>query len=152
MIYTKGGRYFLEASDRTRREEAGFWIATGEVTILAATVSDPELGNAVLATLARSRVEVAVPSRETKLEAGLFRAMGVRSRRAAMETTRACGIARDVPEGALRLEPQENGGASGEARGYRPIAEAAIVLPPSSTAVEVGRAVRAALDRSRLVT
>src|SRR5215217_4128290 len=73
QVYQRADGLYLEPSDRTRRAEAGYWIATGAVTVLAPDASDAVLGDALLRALARSRVEVAVPPRDAKLEAGLFR-------------------------------------------------------------------------------
>jgi len=147
-IYEREGRYFIEASDRTRWKEAGFWVSSSHVRTLEVAVSDDVLGEALRSALASSRVEVPVPPRNAKLEDALFRAMGVRSRRAAMTGTRACIVTSESTHGDLRIEPQRNGGSSGEERGYRPIAEAALVLPGSSSATEVGRGVRSALARA----
>ena len=156
QVYLRAGHHYVQASDRTRLAEAGYWIATGEVAVLAHDASDAELGESVLRALDRSRVEVAVPPRGTKLEAGLFRAMGVRSRRAAMAGTRSCLVEREparraadgVPATAahLRVEPLLNGGTKGDGRGYRGLSEPrAVELPIGSGVAEVGRAVREAL-------
>ena len=146
QVYERAGRYFLEPSDRTRWSEAGYWVSNGCVTVLDATAGDDALGEAALDGLAMSRVEVPVPRRGTKLEAGLFRAMGVRSRRAAMSGTRSCFVSREPPDGAIRVDPLRNGGTTGDSRGYTVIAERAVALPAASTAPEVGRAIRLALD------
>ena len=145
MVYRRESRFFVEASDRTRQREAGFWVSNGQVRMLDDAVSDHTLGDTVLAAVASSRLEVPVPERGAKLEAELFRAMGVRSRRASMSGTRACIVTRESPDGRLRVEPQRNGGSSGEDRGYRPMPELARELPADSTAAELGRAVREAL-------
>ena len=147
-IYERAGQYFIEASDRTRWAEAGFWVSSGEIRVLDAAVPDEVLGDAILVALAKSRIEVPVPPREANQEAALFRAMRVRSRLAAMQGTRACVLTREPPEGALRVEPQQNGGTAGSERGYRPMAQAAVVLPPASSATELGRSARAALAQA----
>ena len=146
MVYRRETRIFVEASDLTRELEAGFWVSNGQVQALDDSASDRALGETVLAALASCRVEVPVPERGAKLEAGLFRAMGVRSRRASMSGTRACIVTREPPEGHLRVEPQRNGGSSGEDRGYLPMPELARELVADSAGAEVGRAVRDALD------
>ena len=144
-VYERAGRYFVQPSNRTRWKEAGFWVFSGLVTALETSATDEKLGMAVLDALSASRVEVPVPPRDAKLEAGLFRAMGVRSRRAAMSGTRACLVMRNPPTGTLRIEPQRNGGSSGEARGYAPMPKLAVERPAESSASDVGGAVRAAL-------
>ena len=82
MVYRRETRLFIEASDRTRQLEAGFGVSNGQVRTLNDSVSDHVLGETVLAALASCRLEVPVPGPDAKREAGLFRAMGVRSRRA----------------------------------------------------------------------
>lgn len=159
QVYERNGRIYIEPSDRTRYAEAGYWIATGDVTVLDGEVSDATLGSAVLAALARSRVEVAVPPRDARLEAGLFRAMRVRSRRAAMTGTRSCLVSREPAEragaGALQVEALHNGGTRGEGRGYRGVRDdgAAATAPTKvaladATAAAIGAAVRAMLRRA----
>lgn len=163
QVYHRADGFFVEPSDRTRLAEAGFWIGTGEVTRLAPDASDSTLGDALLRALACSRVEVAVPPRGAKLEAGLFRAMGVRSRRAAMAGTRACLLsrepARSTPGGGpttparLRIEALHNGGTSGDDRGYRGLSEPVTVeLPIESEAAVIGQAVRTALQEATVVS
>ena len=69
-----------------------------------------------------------------------------------MSGTRACLVTREPPDEALRVEPQRNGGASGETRGYQPMAELAEVLAPACEAPELGQAVRRALDHAAVFT
>ena len=159
QVYLRAGRHYVEVLDRTRLAEAGYWITTGDVAVLAHDVTDAELGEAVLQAIGRSRVEVAVPPRGAKLEAGLFRAMGVRSRRAAMEGTLACLVGREparptaagaagaaATEAHLRIESLLNGGTRGDGRGYRGLSEPQVVeLPDGSAAAVVGQAVRTSL-------
>ena len=145
QVYERAGRCFIEPSDRTRWSEAGYWVSSGRVAVLDTTVGDDALGGAVLEALASSRVEVPVPPRGTKLEAGLFRAMGVRSRRAAMSGTRSCMVTREAPDGAIHVAPLRNGGTSGDGRGYSAIAGRTIALAAASAAPELGSAIRAAL-------
>jgi hypothetical protein len=151
-VYARGERYFIEASDRTRAKDAGFWVATGHVTELASHASDDEIGLAALHELHRSRVEVTVPPRDTKLDAGLFRAMGVRTRHAAMSGTRACLVTRQPSTTSIRVEPLKNGGTAGDDRGYAIIADQAIDLPASSAPESVGKAIRTALSRAIIVS
>ena len=138
--------YFIEPSDRTRWSEAGYWIATGRVTVLDSTTSDDELGAAILDALATCRVEVPVPPRGTKLEAGLFGAMGVRSRRAAMSGTRGCLVTREPPGEVLRIEPHEAADSAPDDRGHGGVPEWIAELPAASLAPNVGCAVWAALE------
>jgi hypothetical protein len=64
-----------------------------------------------------------------------------------MAGMRACGISREG--GELLVLPYDNGGTTGEGRGYRgrPDAEA-LRLPTDAPAEAVGRAVRAALEQA----
>ena len=151
-VYAREERYFIEASDRTRVKDAGFWVATGHVTELASHATDEELGLAALHELRRSRVDVAVPPPDAKLDAGLFRAMGVRTRRAAMSGTRACLLTRLPATTTIRVEPLRNGGHAGDDRGYAIVADQAIELPATATAKALGAAVRTALERAIVVT
>ena len=130
---------------RNRPCEAGFWIATERVTVLESTTADATLGAAVLAALTTCQVEVQVPPRGTKLETALFRAMGVRSNRAAMLGTVACMVTRDPPDDSVRIEPQRNGGPTGKDRGYSPIPGCVVELPADADAADTGRAIRMAL-------
>jgi len=156
-VYARAEHYYLEPFHRTRLAEAGFWIGSGEVTTLSADAADAALGSAVLEALALSRVEVPVPPRGAKLEAGLFRAMGVRSRRASMAGTLACNVEREPARSAtapcLRVEALANGGTSGDSRGYRGLPERHVVELPLGGAdatmdaftALVGRTVRESL-------
>lgn len=138
-VYLRAERYYVEASDRTRVTEAGFWVSSGRVVVLDGRATDAELGLAILDGLARSRLEVPVPPRSAKLQAGLFRAMGVTSARAAMAGTRGCLVTRER-DGSLRVEPF--GGDASAA-----VAAHSLGLPEGS-ATTVGQAVRAALARA----
>ena len=148
-VLIRDGRYFLEPYHRTRWEIAGYWIASGEVDVQGEDASDESLGRAALAALARSRVEVDPPPRGAKLEEGLFRAMGVRSRRASAEGTLACQISR---EGAtLRIHPMHNGGTAGDMRGYSAVPGKVIELPSDSSTADVGASIRTALEQATAV-
>jgi hypothetical protein len=161
QVYQRPEGFYIELSDRTRMVEAGFWVATGAVTVLAPETTDAVLGDADLRALARSRVEVPVPPRDAKLEAGLLRAMGVRSRRAAMAGTRSCLISREPARAAsldgpatparLRIEALRNGGTRGDDRGYQGCPEQpALDRPLDSGATDFGQAVRATLQHAEL--
>jgi hypothetical protein len=151
-VYARDARLFLEPSNRTRWQEAGFWVATGRITVLDIGTPDDELGNAVLAALASCRVEVPVPPRDVALDRALIAAMGVRSRRAAMDGTRACIVSREAAGGEVTIEPQRNGGTTGEGRGYTPVPEAGVRLPSACTAGQVGAALRVAFEHATVVT
>ena len=138
-VYLRAERYYVEASDRTRATEAGFWVSSGQVVALDGGATDAELGLAILDGLARSRLEVPVPPRDAKLQAGLFRAMGVTSGRAAMAGTRGCLVTRER-DGTLRVEPF--GGDAAAAVAAHPVGL------PGASATTVGQAVRAALARA----
>ena len=152
MLHQRGAQYYVESSNRTRWREAGFWVSSGEVQVLDVSETDEAVGIALLVALAASRLEVPVPDRDGRLEAALFRAMGVRSRRASMSGTRACVLTREPPAGEVRIEPQVNGGSAGEERGYRPLPAKARLLPADASAASVGRAARAALGDSVVST
>lgn len=159
QVYLRGEGTYVEHSNRTRLAEAGYWIASGEVTVLAPDAADQALGEVILQALARSRLEVPMPARDAKLEAGLFRAMHVRSRRAAMSGTRSCLVSRE-PSGSastsawqLRIEALHNGGTSGDDRGYSGLPVPVVSeLPLASDAETVGRAVRTSLQHATVVT
>lgn len=162
-VYQRADVLYVEPSDRTRLAEAGFWIATGEVTALAVEMSDSALGEALLRALARSRVEVALPPKGTKLDAALIEAMGVRSRRAAMQGTRSCLLSREPARGTpggdvtsparLRIEALHNGGSRGGDRGYRGLpAPFSVELPLDSVAAAIGQAVRTALQEATVAS
>ena len=160
QVYRRAGHLHVEASNRTRWAEAGFWVASGEVTTLDEHVDDTTLGGAVLDAVARSRVEVPVPPRDATLEAGLFRAMGVRSRRSAMSGTCACLVSREKePIPSLRIEALHNGGTRGDGRGYRALpgqpapVDAVTIIPLDVVApTTLGAAVRRALQVATLVS
>lgn len=163
QVYQRADTLYIEPSDRTRLAEAGFWIATGEVTALAVETSDSALGDALLRAMARSRIEVAVPPKGTKLDGALLRAMGVRSRRAAMQGTRSCLLSREPARGTangdvttparLRIEALHNGGSRGDDRGYRGLPEPfSVELPLESVATAIGQAVRKALQEATTVS
>lgn len=162
QVYQRPAGFYVEPSDRTRTAEAGFWVATGEVTVLTPDATDAALGDAVRRAVAASRVEVAVPPRDAKLEAGLFRAMGVRSRRAAMDGTHSCMVSREPVSPAtagrsdalprLRIEALHNGGTNGDGRGYHGIdGVPALELPVDTSVADLGHAVRAMLQQSTVV-
>jgi hypothetical protein len=147
IVYRRQGRLFVQANDRTVWATAGYWVSAGPVACLAVDNPPVVLGAAVVDALARSRIEVPVPERTADLEAPLRQAMGVRSRRALMEGTRACEVRRD--DGELHVLPYDNGGTTAEGRGYRPQSDAQVLrLPADAPPEEVGRAVITALERA----
>lgn len=148
-VYLREGRILVQASDRTEWRTAGFWVAAPHVVSLDAVSDAVAIGQAVLDTLARSRVEVPVPGRGADLDAPLLQAAGVRSHRAFMTGTRACWVNRE--KSGLRIDPLRNGGASGEDRGFRPLPETeTCTLDAAATADAVGRAVLVALERATI--
>lgn len=148
-VYLREGRIFIQHSDRTVMRTAGFWVGAPPVISLSHTDDPAIIGQAVFDALARSRVEVPVPERGAKPDAPLRAAAGVTSHRAFVTGTRACWVGRE--KHAVRIEPLHNGGASGEERGFRPLAEdQTLHLDADATPETMGRAVLTALARATL--
>jgi hypothetical protein len=144
-LYQRGDRMLICPDDQT---EAGFWIGTDRIAVLPADVSAAELGAAVHQALADSRNGVPIPevSGKLPLDAPLWRALGVRSRRAFMNGTRLCSILRDGS--VITISPTANGGTSGEDRGWSDLAEQSTVLSDAADASELGAAIHKALEQS----
>jgi hypothetical protein len=142
-VYVRGEQYFIEGYDCTHWQEAGFWVASGAVVTVDQAVSDATLGAAAVRVLSQSRLNVDIPTREAapKVEAMLFRAMRVSSRKASMQGTKACSLSRNAAR--YLLTPLVNGGSSGEDRGYRPLDPVQTMqLPAGATTAAVGKALR----------
>ena len=141
-VYQRGALLIIAVDDET---DAGFWVATDRITTLPDTVAADALGGAIRAALAASRTAVPTPSfRGTPpLDAPLWRAAGVRSRRAFMSGTRFCSVHRDAEQ--VTITATANGGSTGADRGWRPVEAAARTLPVASDDTTFGAAVRAAL-------
>jgi hypothetical protein len=149
-VYARAGQYFIEGYDRTRWQEAGFWVASGTVVTLDQSASDAELGAAAVQLLSQSRPDVDIPTREAapKVEAMLFRAMRVTSRKASMQGTKACSLGRNARR--FLLTPLVNGGSRGEDGGYRPLDPVQTMqLPADATAASVGKALRDAFQLAK---
>ena len=145
-VYRRGERLLVAGDDQAT---VGYWVATSRIVVLPAEASPATLGAAVQKALAESRLGVPVPSREKgapALDEPLWRAAGVRSRRAFMTGTRFCSVARERTE--LTISPTANGGTQGEGRGWRPTEHAPTVIAADATAETIGAAVLAALEQS----
>lgn len=148
-IYLRAGRLFIQGYDRTPVRTAGFWAANGAVTALDATADAVTVGQAVIDTLAQSRLEIPVPEKGAKLDAPLRKAAGVTSERALVAGARVCTVHRY--QGEVTVQPTHNGGTSGDARGFSPLAkEHWVRLDALPTADAMGRAVFTALERSTI--
>lgn len=142
--YQRGDRMLICADDQTA---TGLWMGSDRIVALTANVSASELGAAVRSALADSRTGLPTPDLRGKppADAPLWRAMGVRTRRAFMTGTRLCSILRDG--GVITITPTANGGAAGEDRGWSDLPEQSMVLSDTADAGELGGAIYEALER-----
>jgi hypothetical protein len=146
QVYLHSAHFYIDGSHRTVWREAGFWISSGDVTVLDEGVSDDVLGAAIIAALDASRVEVPVPPREARLDAPLLTAMGLRSRSLLVTTTRTCIVTREAPDNVLKVEPQRDGSRKGEPSSHVGVPSEAITLHEGATASEIAQAVRRAMS------
>jgi hypothetical protein len=146
-VFARAERLLVAVDDQT---QAGFWVATPQITVLPADTPANALGAAVHAALAMSRAGVPTPSfrdGSPPLDEPLWRAAGVRSRRAFMSGARLCTVHRHGAD--VTIHATVNGGTSGEARGWRPADGEPRVLPATSDALALGLALQAALSQAQ---
>lgn len=146
-VFARDDRLLVAVDDQT---EAGFWVATPRITVLPANTPADALGAAVHAALAMSRAGVPTPSFRDgapPLDEPLWRAAGVRSRRAFMTGARLCTVYRHGAD--VTIHATVNGGTSGDARGWRPADDEPQVLPATGDALALGHAVQAALSHTQ---
>jgi hypothetical protein len=135
------GQYVLSSLSQT---SDGFSIANGAYEVLDESVTDGELGAAVARMLDASRTGVPTPDLRSgpSAFAPVLAHLGVRSYGAFMKGTRHVGL--EQTDAGTVVTPYRNGGAR---EGFVGIAEAAVQLTRPAMD-ELGRAVRAALDRA----
>jgi hypothetical protein len=145
-VYQRGDRMLICADDQT---VTGLWMGSDRIVTLATNVSASELGAAVRSALADSRTGLPTPDlrRKPPADAPLWRAMGVRTRRAFMTGTLLCSILRDGS--VITITPTANGGASGEDRGWSDLPELSTVSSDAAEPGKLGAAVYHALERCR---
>ena len=147
-VFQRGSQLLLAGDDET---EAGFWIATARIRVLPVSTPAAVLGAALHAALAESRVGVPTPRFGTgapALDAPLWRATGVRSRRAFMAGTRFCVVSQVGSD--LTVTATHNGGSTGNGRGWHPVDAPPRHVPAAAPPEALGAAVLAALDDATL--
>ncbi len=138
-IYLLRDRYFIYP---LRKTTAGVWLASPEYVSIALSALDKDLGAAVLAALPQSDGVVPHPTSWTEVSTSRLRAAGAKSEKAFMTDARLVSI---KCTDSIELEPNVNGGASGPQRGFSPIPGRSSSLPISSSAEDVGAAIRQSL-------
>jgi len=123
------------------RTDDWLWILGEPPVALASTVSDNELGEAVVLMLDRSRTDVPRPEDLLPLMKPLLAAAGVRSPRAYYDGTRSVGVSRSA-DGSVVVEPSRR-----DHRSFLPLADRCIALTAAKPA-GIGAAIREGLARS----
>jgi hypothetical protein len=131
-------RLILQSYSRT---DDWLWTLGDPPVALASTVSDEDLGLAVVLMLDRSRTGVPRPEDLRPLMKPLLAAAGVRSQRAYYDGTRSVVIRRSA-EDSVVVEPSRR-----DHRSFLPLADRSIALA-AATPASLGAAIREGLTRS----
>ena len=136
--YRLSDRYFIHPSKRTT---AGLWIAQPDFVSLPLEASPEELGLAVVASLAQSTGVVPHPTVWTGLSKPRLAAAGFRSEKAFMQGAHLVSVAL---ADTIILDPNHNGGTTGEQRGFTPLPDKRFIILPNSAPMVVGSELLAA--------
>ena len=123
----------------------GVRLSSEPYTVLPTDTSNRELGAAIEAALSISTRTVPHPKDWKAASAPRLTAAGVTSERAFQQKSTLVQILKS--EESIRIAPSHNGGAAGEARGFHPIANAEVVVPPMSQSEGIGAEVRRAFEQ-----
>jgi hypothetical protein len=123
---------------------AGLGIASEPYIGLPRDAGPEALGNSILSALKKSGQTVPHPTTWKGLDKPRLEAAGVKSEKAFQTGARSVSVERGQ---AFRLEPSRNGGSEGDTKGFEPLPDLSMSLPLSSTATEIGQAIRACLER-----
>jgi hypothetical protein len=125
----------------------GPWVTGTHISSHAPDVPDDVLGASLVDAL-NAALKNRPPVTDWKaLGEPLFKAAGVRSWAALQKQNSLVAVQRE--RGTIRFSPCRNGGASGDDRGYKEIAEAVASIASSASPSEVGQAIRTALAQCR---
>ncbi len=142
-VYLRKGKFYLASEDRS---VTGFRYTGDTVLVLPVSVSDAELGKALLQVLAAGKDGIQDIDWD-ELEKGqeeepLLQAAGVKSWRTFYTDCRACSVYKKPDK--MKFLPSRLRGSSAEG-----IGEKKFFIPADSSPEEIGRAVRKCLERSR---
>lgn len=139
-VFRRGGRFFVGPLARTT---AGVLIGTGGLEALNGDVADQVLGEAVKRAIGASRdgIPHPAPGDWPGINKGFLADVGAKSMSAFMKGACCVGVAKDAR--TITFEPTRNDGARG---GFVDVKERRFEIPAESTAEEVGRAARKALQ------
>jgi hypothetical protein len=143
-VYERPDRYIVCPQSRTRD---GVWILDEPIVPMRSPVSTSLLGDAVLAALEASRVDVQHPesSQLRPRIAPFLRAAGVRSYAALQREARLVVVSRT--ETQVSVVPCRNRGATGPDRGYEEISGDAMAIERDPSSESMGSAVVAAFKK-----
>jgi hypothetical protein len=141
-VYVRKSDYIVESSCWTTR---GLCVGSEPVELLPIDAAAAELGEAIRRALSAVREGVAHPADWQAQLAPLFKVAGIKSWDALQKSAKLCSI--EAIDGPIRITPSRNGGTTGDGRGYHPMNEKAVILPPDATAAELGAAVLRAVPQ-----
>jgi hypothetical protein len=141
-IYQLKDRMLIHPWQRTTM---GLGIASEPYVSLPLDADANALGDAVLNALSLSGRTVPHPTAWKGLGAARLKAAGVKSEKAFQLGARSLTAEREAQ--GFRIEPSRNGGTKGDAKGFAPLPELGMSLPPTSNAEALGAAIRACLER-----
>jgi hypothetical protein len=118
-------------------------VATQPYLTLPLSVSDENLGEAILAALGAAKVDLALPSDWNALQKSLRNAAGVKSWAAFMEGSRAIFIEDDGS--SLTFVPEKSTGSRG---GFQESDAEGFSLPIGSAEEDIGRTTESTLERA----
>jgi hypothetical protein len=140
-IYRLKDRVLIHPWQRTT---TGLSIASEPYVSLPLDADARVLGDALLNALSLSARTVPHPTSWKNSSTARLDAAGVRSEKAFQLGTRALNAERG--DQGFRIEPSRNGGTKGDAKGFEPLPELSIFLPPTSSAKTLGTAIQACFE------
>jgi len=142
-IFQLRDRYFVYP---LRKTTAGVWLASPEYVSMPLSALDEDLGAAVLAALPQSDGVVPHPTSWIEVSTSRLQAAGAKSEMAFMKEARMVSIkCTDL----IQLEPHVNEGATGPQKGFSPMPDRSSSLSSSSSAEDLGAAIRKCLGACR---
>jgi hypothetical protein len=118
------------------RTPAWFYISCEPYLSLPNDANAEEIGRAAQSVLANFCAEIPQPTNLKDVTASFLQEIGVKSNKMLQESSVFCGI--NEQEGFIDFKPSHNGGTSGDAKGFQPIAVPKFSLPANSPPSELG--------------
>jgi hypothetical protein len=133
------------------KTQSGFFVADSPYITLSKNVDHLEIGNAILKVLEASESSIPDPDYSSDLwkqsDKDRFNSMGVKSEKDFIKDAKHVSINED-DEGNIHFVPTNNGGSSGEQKGFHHLSELNSVISKVASPKDIGSKLVEAFDVS----